>query len=93
MSKTIRRIVFLADGATVTCVVGEQIVSERPRRHGRRVNPYLRPLQTIDMARVVAIEDVGSRYHVFWDLSSGPSMWANPILVGKDDTLDIEFED
>jgi hypothetical protein len=66
---------------------------ETPQR-GRRgkINPNLAPLRTFDMARIVAIEDVGTMYHVTWDPSSGPSAWANPIVVGKRNALRVEFE-
>ena len=94
LSKTIRRIVFTHDGDTVTCIVGEQIEIETPQRvgRGRKADPYLPPLRRINPARVVAIQDADIIYHVFWDPSSSRSAWANPIIVGKGDTLCVEFE-
>ena len=90
MSKPIRRIVFEHDGDTVTCVVGECIVMERPQRQRGKVDPYLAPLRINDAARIVAIEDDGPLYRVTWDPSSGPSVWNNPFVVGKHDVLQVE---
>jgi hypothetical protein len=89
MSNPIQRIVFEHGGDTVTCVVGECIVVDRPQRRRGKVDPYLAPLKQIDSARVVAIEDAGPIYRVTWDPASGPSAWANPFFVGKHDVLHI----
>jgi hypothetical protein len=90
MSNAIRRIVFEHDGDTVTCVVGECILMERPQRRRGKENPYVAPIRRMDAARVVAIEDAGPFYRVTWDPASGPSSWNNPFIVGKHAILQME---
>jgi hypothetical protein len=92
LRKKIRRIVFTHDADTVTCTLGEQIVMETPRQSRKKPYQPLPPLRQVDPGRVVAIEDAGNIYLVTWDPSSGPSMWANPFMVGKRSTLRVEFE-
>ena len=90
MSEKLSRIVFEHNGETVTCAVGERIEIETPKRGRRGKIDYLAPLRRFDAARIVAIKDEGTMYHVFWDPSSGLSAWANPIVVNKHDALRVE---
>ena len=91
LSEDMTRIVFEHDGDIVTCATGKQIEIETPQRARRgKIDPYAAPLRHFAAARIVAIKELDTMYHVFWDPSSDFTGWANRITVSKRHTIHVE---
>jgi len=89
-SARIRSITFVHDGDIHTCTLGELMETEH-RLHKRKGMP---PTTSTGPERIIAIEDRGEYYLVFYRLGSGDrSPSANPFMVGKRATRRLVLAD